>query len=334
METNRPFTVYFDTNFYIWLAQVSDEEGNNVISKLNELEIRHVLSEKILFELLSGKERNPQDKNLVERVKKFKIKPYKVSISSLETNKDINVSWDVLLLNSALRNTFADFLKAIYDTETVAQSLSNMTDKKLSKDKEEKLQQNLQPFLTSIGYEQKQSKEENANAFVNLASDLISNLSFILPDEQRKKLEEIDFAVEKSPEHLLNISKQIIDSLGSENVEKLEEEKKIINSSVKLDPRPYNVAVNEASNKEIKNLGNTFRDAGHINLFVTHQIQIDLIQIDSHQKNLVERNKPKHRLVELNLDHRYFSVEKSANSAENLSKVIEIVMNKKQEIYR
>ncbi len=334
MEMNRPFTIYFDTNFYIWLAQVTDEEANNVISKLNELEIRYVLSGKILFELLSGKERNSQDKNLVERVKKFQIEPYKISISLLETDKDIDLSWDILLFNGELRNTLAESLKAIYDAETVAQSLSNMTDKKLSKDKEAKLQQNLQPFLSSIGYDENQSKEENDNALVNFASDLISNLSFVLPDEQRKKFEEIDFAVEKSPKHLLNISKQILDSLGSETVEKLEEEKKIVNSSVKLDPRPFNVAVNEASNKEIKHLGNTFRDAGHINLFVTHQNQIDLIQIDSHQKNLVERNKPKHRLVELNLNHRYFSVEKSLSSAENLSKAIEMVTNKRREIYR
>jgi hypothetical protein len=333
-KLNKPFTIYFDTNFYVWLAQVTDEEANRVISKLNELEIRHVLSGKILFELLSGKERNPQDKKLVKRVKNFKIEPFKVSISSSETNKDTDISWDMLLLSGELRNAIAEFLKAICDTETVAQSLLNMTDKKLSKDKEEKLQQNQQPFLSSIGYDEKQSKEENANAFANFASDLISNLSFILPDEQRKKLEEIDFTVEKSPENLLNISKQLLNSLGSEIVEKLEEEKKIVNSSVRLDPRPYNVAVNEASKKEIKNLGNTFRDAGHINLFVTHQNQIDLIQIDSHQKNLVERNKPKHRLVELNLNNHYFSVEKSSNSAENLSKVIEMVINKKQEIYR
>jgi hypothetical protein len=316
------------------LAQATDEEANNVTLKLNELKIRHVLSGKILLELLSGKERNPQDENLVERVKSFKIEPYIVSINPLETNKDNDIKWDNLLLKSGLRNAFAELLKAIYDTKTVAQSLSNTADKKLSKDKEEKLQQNLKPFLSSIGYDEKQSKEENADAFSNFASDLISNISAFLPDEQRKKLNQIDFTVEKSPENLSNISKQILDSLDSETVKNLEEEKKIINSIVELDPRPYSVAVNEASKKEIKNLGNTFRDAGHINLFVTHQNQIDLIQIDSHQKNLVERNKPKHRLVELNLNHRYFSVEKSANSAENLLKVTEIVTKKKQEIYR
>jgi hypothetical protein len=334
MEMNKPFTVYFDTNFYIWLAQVSDEEANNVILKLNELKIRHVLSGKILLELLSGKERNPQDENLVKRVKTFNIEPYKVSINPLETDKNNDINWDKLLLKGRLRNTFAELLKAIYDTETVAQSLSNTADKKLNKDKEEKLQQNLKPFLSSIGYDEKQSKEENADAFANFASDLISNLSLILPDEQRRKLEEIDFKVEKSPENLSNISKQILESLGSETVKNLEEEKKIINSTVELDPRPYDVAVNEASKKEIKNLGNTFRDAGHISLFVTHQNQIDLIQIDSHQKNLVERNKPRHRLVELNFNNRYFSVNKSLSPMENLSKVIELVTNKKQEIYR
>jgi hypothetical protein len=324
---NRPFTIYFDTNFYVWLAQATNEEAKAIISKLNELEVRHVLSGKILLELLSGKERNPQDKYLVERVKTFKIDPYKISISPLENNaEDVELSWDTLLLNGDVRSSFAELLKTIYDTETIAQSWSNISGKKLSKESEEKLEENLQPILSSIGYDEEQSKEENANAFVNFASDLISNLSFILPDEQRKKMEAIDFSVENYPKNILNISKQLLDSLGSETIEILEEEKKIINSSVELDPRPYNVVTNEASKKETKNLGNTFRDAGHVNLFVTHQDQIDLIQIDSRQKSLIQRSKPKHRLNELGLTNHYFSIK-------NLSQLIEIVTNKKLEIY-
>lgn len=320
---NRPFTIYFDTNFYIWLAQATNEEATDVISKLNEIEVRHVLSGKIILELLSGKERKPQDKTLLERVKTFKIDPLKISINHLETHSDNDINWDALLLSGEPRNSFAMVLKSIYDIETIAQSHSNMASKKLNKDKAEKLNESMQPFLSSIGYDEKQSKEDNANAFAGFASELISSLSFNLPDEQRRKLEAIDFTIEKTPENLLNISNQILSSLGVHTVEKLEEEKRIINSTIALDPRPFNIAINETSNKEIKGLGNTFRDAGHMNLFVTYHDQIDLIQVDSHQKRLIERNKPKHRLSELGLANRCFSVD-------NLSQIVDVVTNNKQ----
>jgi hypothetical protein len=325
---NRPFTVYFDTNFYIWLAKATDEEANNVISKLNQLKVRHVLSGRLLFELLSGKQRDRQDQVLVERIKKFEIEPLTISINSLENHEtDIELNWEALLLRGEVRNALAEFLKAIFDMETLAQSLSNMTNKKLSKSEDEKLQENLQPFLSSIGFDEKFSMEKNAEALTNFASDLISNLSHILPNEQKENLEKIDFSVDKSPENILNISNQLLASLGPETVEKLEEERKIIDSSVKLDPRPYKVAVSEASNKEIKNLGNTYRDAEHINLFVTHQDQIDLIQIDFRQKNLVERKKPIHRLNEIDLSNRCFS-------ANNLLEAMHIIENKEQEFLK
>lgn len=327
-KMNRPFTIYFDTNFYIWLAKATDEEADNVISTLNQLKVRHVLSGRLLFELLSGKQRDRHDKVLVERIGKFEIEPLTISINSLESSEtDIELRWEALLLDGEARNALAEFLKAVFDMETLAQSLSNMTNKTLSESQDEKLQENLQPFLSFIGFDEKFSDEKNAEALTNFASDLISNLSHILPQEQKENLEKIDFSVNKSPENIFNISNQLLNSLGSETVEKLEEERKIIDSSVKLDPRPYKVAVNEASNKEIKNLGNTYRDAEHINLFVTHQDQIDLLQIDSHQKHLVERKKPIHRLNEIDLSNRCFS-------ANNLSEVISIIENREQDFLK
>jgi hypothetical protein len=49
----RPFTVYFDTNFFVWLAQATEETAEAAIHKLNALGVRHVLSDILVRELLT-----------------------------------------------------------------------------------------------------------------------------------------------------------------------------------------------------------------------------------------------------------------------------------------
>jgi len=322
----RPFTIYFDTNFYVWLAQSTQEEAVDVMSGLNLLGVRHVLSGRILLELLSGKERNPQDKNLFERVTKFKIPPYiiPIGLSSTGTEKP-NLGWDSLCLDGEARAAFSSLLKEIFDAETAARSWSNIAGKKLNKDKEQKLGEKSEPFLKSIGFDKDQTDEKNANAFTTCASELVSGLASILPDEQREKLGAIDFTVEKTPENLSNLSSQLFASFDSPTLERLEEEARIVSSAVELDPRPFDVVTDNSSRREIKSLGNTFRDAEHLSVFVAHADQIDIIQIDSRQKNLIERNSPIHRLKVLKLTNRYFSVVK-------LQQVVQTVSNKKAEL--
>lgn len=321
----KPFTVYFDTSFYVWLAQASQDEATDVISGLNALEVRHVLSGRILLELLSGRERYPQDQQLFERVTKLHIEPYVIPIGTSSGTETSDLGWNSLCLAGDERNSFSSFLKEIFDAETAARSWSNIADKKFNKDKEQKLKEKLGPFLESIGFDEGQGDEKNANAFTTFASELISGLAPLLPAEQREKLSSIDFTVEKSPENLMNLSNQLFASFDSQTLERLREETRITDSSVQLDPRPFDVVTESASRREIKRLGNTLRDAEHLSAFVTHSEEIDLIQIDSRQKNLIERDKPIHRLKELNLANRCFSVE-------NLQQVIQAVSNKKTEL--
>lgn len=47
----RPVTVYFDTNFYVWFCR-------EVLQALNELNVRVVISEVIIRELLTSRDRN------------------------------------------------------------------------------------------------------------------------------------------------------------------------------------------------------------------------------------------------------------------------------------
>lgn len=326
---SRHITVYFDTNFYVWLAKAADDEANETISELNKLKVRHVLSGQVILELLSSSNKPEKDKILVNRMSKFEIEPYRTSSSILEESPTSDyLNWEVLLLEGDLRSSLANFLKLVFDKQTHAESWSILAKTKRSSEKEEKIQESLVPFLSSIGFEKDKeySNEEATEKYVNFASEMLSNLSFILSDEQRKSFETIDFSSPPSAENLANLSSQLFDVIGNENLKKLKEGENITHSVTNSDDRPYKVLVNEASRKEEKKLGNSLRDSNNMSLFVAHQNEIDLLQIDSAQKNQIEnKGKIMHRLVELGLDSRCFS-------ANSLKKVIEAIKERQKEL--
>ncbi len=322
-------TVYFDTNFYVWLANATDEEVSEIISELNELKVRHVLSGQVILELLSNHNKPEKDKTLVSRLSKFEIEPYIISSSIFENSLTPDtLNWKILLLDGDERTSLANLFKIIFDMQTQAESSSILAKTKYTADKAEKIQESLIPFLSSIGLEndKEYSNEETAEKYVNFGSELLSNLSFLLSDDQKEIAENINFSEKHSPENLVNLSNQLLGIIGNENVDKLKEDEKIIHSVTNSDERPYKVAVREASQKEEKNLGNTFRDSNNMSLFLTHKDEIDLLQLDSAQINQIKnRGKESHRLVELQLDERCFC----SNSLKNTIKVIK---EKKQEL--
>jgi predicted nucleic acid-binding protein len=60
------FTVYFDTQFYVRLANTDETLASKTIDKLNNLQVRHVLSQTIVFELLKKSTKPEKDKILGE----------------------------------------------------------------------------------------------------------------------------------------------------------------------------------------------------------------------------------------------------------------------------
>ena len=326
---NKHLTICFDTYFYVWLAKTTDEEADEIISQLNKLKVRHVLSGQVILELLSNNNKPEKDKFLVNRVSKFELEPYIISSSVLEESlTSDNLSWEVLLLEGDLRSHLANNLRLIFDLQTQAESWSTLAKTKQSVEKEGKIQESLVPFLSSIGFEKDKeySQEETAEKYINFTSELLSSLSGILSDDQRKVAETINFSEKTSLESLMNLSNQILNIIGNENIEKLKEGEQISFSVTNSDERPYKVAVKEASQKEEKNLGNSFRDSNNMSLFVTHQDEIDLLQVDSAQMNQIKnKGKKLHRIVELKLGSRCFC----ANSLKN---TIEVIKKKKQEL--
>src|SRR5215203_2081213 len=105
---NNYITIYFDTYFYVWLATASNEEAEEIISELNKLKVRHVLSGQVILELLSNSNKPEKDKILVSRMSKFEIEPYRISSSVLEESLTSDISsWNVLLLDGDKRDSLA-----------------------------------------------------------------------------------------------------------------------------------------------------------------------------------------------------------------------------------
>lgn len=321
-------TVYFDTYFYVWLAKATDKEANQIITELNKLKVRHVLSGQVILELLSNNYKPEKDKILVNRMSKFEIEPYRISSSIFEESlTSDNCSWEVLLLDGDARSSLANSLKLIFDLQTKAESWSILAGTKHNLDKEEKIQQSLDSFSPLFGFEKDKeyTNEETVEKYMNFASEMF-NLVSLFSDDKIKTSNEINFSAAPTIENLTTLSNELKNVIGDENINKLKENEKINHSVTNSDERPYKVAVGEASQKEEKNLGNTFRDSNNMNLFVTHQNEINLLQIDFAQINQIKnKGKNLHRLVELKLDERCFST----NSLKN---TVEVIKKKKEEL--
>jgi hypothetical protein len=54
---DRVFTVYFDTQFYVQLCRADKAEADQIVHTLNALNVRHVISNVLLRELLTSKNR-------------------------------------------------------------------------------------------------------------------------------------------------------------------------------------------------------------------------------------------------------------------------------------
>ncbi len=326
---NNYTTVYFDTYFYIWLANATEEVANEIILELNELKVRHVLSGQIILELLSNSTKPEKDKILVNRMSKFEIDPYRISSSIFEESLESDaLSWEVLLLDGNARTSLANLFKLIFDLQTQAESRSIIARNKYSSDKQKEIQESLEPFLALVGIEKdtEYTKEETARKHLEFQSEMFSNLFSLFSENPLENFERIDFCPEPTIENLMNLSNELKNIIGDENINKLKEDKEINHSVTSSDERPYKVAIGKASQKEEKNLGNTFRDSNNMSLFVTHQNEIDLLQIDSAQINQIKnKGKKPHRLVELKLNERCFC----ANSLKN---TVEIIKQKKQEL--
>jgi hypothetical protein len=301
---NRPFTIYFDTNFFVWLTKASEDLANFVIQRLNELRIRHVLSDMLMRELLSCANKPEEDAVLVSRVSRLGLEPYL-------TNQYL--CWSALLSSGPLRQNVANLFVGIDDMLTEANSHSIMANRfasgKLTAEQFEELSNATTPFLDEIGFSPNQDPETNLRAL----QAFVDKLGELLPEGS------CGLKLSDNPEE---DSQRLMDLLEPNALNEAKESSFLTQSTTATENRPYLVTTGRADANIRRNLGHTLRDSEHMKTFVLHSAEIDLLQVDRAQMNLIKAKSPIHRLSELGLAERCFT----ASSLNDVLEVIERMM--------
>lgn len=289
-QMNRPVTVYFDTNFYVWLCRADEALSAGVLQALNELNVRVVISDVVIRELLTSRDRSELDAVLVERVNRLNLPPYRT--------RD-GLAWEVLLLAGEDRVTAANFLRWAHDHTTVAESLSMMARRETSEERTAELSEGAEPYLRELGFPEDFGKNP-----AQAATAILAMLN----------IEGVELPKNPAPEDYQRLSEQLYGLLGPDLVERLKEDDRIKDSTTHSEDRPFKVAAGKASDKEKKALGNTLRDTDRMSDFVNHAGEIDFLQVDQAQESIIKVTKPPHRLGELGLAGRCFSISSLADA--------------------
>jgi hypothetical protein len=296
-SVSHPVTVYFDTNFYVWLCRADESLSATVLQALNELDIRVVISDVIIRELLTSRDRNELDIKLVDRVNRLRQPSYQT--------RD-GLAWEVLLLAGEERVAMANFLRWAHDLTTVAESLSMMARRETTDEETAELIEGAKPYLRDIGFPEDFGQDPGLAATTLLAMF---------------NIEGVEWPKNPTREDCERISAQIFGILGTDIVEQLREDDQIKDSTTRSEDRPFKVAAGKATDKEKKGLSNTLRDTDRMMDFVSHVDQIDFLQVDHAQQAIISDSKPSHRLAELGLAERCFSINSLSDAVEKLRKL-------------
>jgi hypothetical protein len=294
-------TVYFDTKFYVTLCRAEESLATQTIAALNALNIRHVISDVIIRELLTSRDRTDLDEALVRRVRQFSLSPYCTREGLM---------WEVLLLSGQDRIDVANHLRDIHDMMAEATSFSIMARRETNDEQTAKLAEAGKPLLQQYGFPD--DFEKNMPQVLAAVKTMLEQFG----------VRDINWPENPTPENFLNLSNQIKNFLGVDLVARLEEGDRIQDSSTVTEDRPYQVATGMASDKTKKRLSNTLRDTEHIMMFVNHRSEIDLLQVDKVHEEIIRRSKPKHRLTELGLADRCFSADSLLETVEKIRGLI------------
>jgi hypothetical protein len=270
------------------------------ILALNNLQVRHVISDVIIRELLTSRDRSDLDELLVARVRQFQISPFCVRR---------NISWDALLLSGSERVTYANLLRDIDDKTTEASSFSIMARRRPSAEQSDKLVEAGKPLLKQSGFPE------------DIREDISQTLAATKAFLEMFGIKDLEWPENPTEDDLRKLSEQIIGRLDPTLVAQIEEKNLIQDSSTITEDRPYQVAIGSASDKTKKRLGNTLRDTEHIMAFINNSDEIDLLQVDSVHEKIIKRAKPIHRLAELGLADRCFSADTLLAVVDKLSKL-------------
>jgi hypothetical protein len=289
----RICTVYFDAEFYLQLCQADEAEANRVIESLNSLNVRHVVSTALVRELLNEQHRNVLEKELVQRVSRFKVPPY---------NTEDYVGWHVFPQSGQ---------ESVVEGSSDLQEGRDETGLELTPDQEAELKEAVEQALRQAAFS-KEHQDSDHEAFQ------VMSLTKQLADKLGTELN-MNWPEDPSLGDLLSMSKQLMDPSV---IARAAEQIQIPDGPFEFGDGPYKLVM--GSNRFVSPEASSDEpgENKHMTLFFQHQDEIDLLQVDQRHQSIIDTAEPKHRFAELGLAERCFSVDSLTDTVEKVREMI------------
>ena len=302
----RPFTVYFDTSFFIELGKADENSANKIIDRLNSIKVRHVLSQTVMDELLRRTDTLERDAILFQRVSRLEIEPYLTMAW---------IKWNMLLLSTNGREVLANAICQWDSLSLYAESLSGLARRSDSSEDDEDMRKALRNIQQALDLPEDPmlAAKEVWSRIANLPPEIGLDLTGLkVPDVI-------------TPESANKFSLEVTARIPKFWFERFIEGEKIHDSTMTGDNRPYRLVVDKASDNERRRLASEIRDQKHILEFVQHCNDIDLLQVDHTQFNRITQSTSKHRLVELDLSERCFWATNLKDAVDKVQSLLEMI---------
>jgi len=288
----RTCTVYLDAEFYLQLCQADEAEANRAIESLNSLNVRHVVSTALVRELLNEDHRNVLERELVQRVSRFKVPPY---------NTEDHIGWHV----------FPQSEQESVEGSRVLQEGRDETGLELTSEQEAELKEAVERALQQPAFSKEpQHSDDEAFQVMSLTKQLVDKLGTEL---------NMDWPENPSLGDLLSMSKQLMDPSV---IARAAEQISLPDAPFEFGDGPYKLVM--GSNRYVGPEGPSYEpgDNEHIVLFIQHQDEIDLLQVDQPLQAIIDTAEPKHHLARLGLSERCFSAD---SLTDTVGKVRELI---------
>lgn len=291
-------TVYFDTNFYVNLSRADDRAAASVITSLNDLGVRIVLSPPLIRELFSNDHHQEADKVMVRRLCSLAAQPLRIGGADLV----------VLLADPEVRTTEAARSRSVQQQMTIAHSLATGGRQGQTADTDLLFESHpeMAPLAAILQLEDQDARLAAAQHYLE---PLGEQLGIVWPSGLR----------EDPATWFANVAKEMRRVFGEAAVDRMLNEHAAQDSVLHRDHRLVPAGLGEPATVEA--LTSEFGDAEHMGVFLQHSDEIDLFQMDGRQYRRLKNNR-RHRLNTQGLAHRCFAAADLLASVQEVERLV------------
>lgn len=285
LPSARPFTVYFDTSFWIWLGSAPKSEADEATSGLEALGVRYVLSEHVLSELALAPGRGAQYERMTSRVERLSTDPLRIPDWA---------TWDLLFGDAEAREQLAEMARIAADTRALVGARSIAVEKMTP---EQAVASNV-----AIGLPADPSQQYLVAMLRNLREQMRDAFSVCGPEIALPLMPEPTDSWDETIAALLEWSAEVA-------------QHELV--TAETDRRGFDESVTKKKMSDLKTLAmrgwdaapgklsNAFRDGGHMATFAAHEEVIDVLQLDGENFDGL-RTVRGHEIVKRGLQSRCF----------------------------